>query len=499
MKSNIKKIFINSLLIGFFIVGFYACNKDQGNYVYNDINELSFESFDTVNGYSIFAGDSLKIYPKLIMTKDQDASVSDYSYEWSLHIVESLRTYDSVISTEKNLVAKIMFSPGNYFLQYKVTDKTTGVPFHIRTNLMVSTPVYEGYLILNDVDGQSRLDMLSYDNVNHVFAQYTNVLGKMESSLPSQGEPYQVLCINYPTHMGLYGIYLLTASGTNRLEEETFDWEPVNNIRYMMVGAIPEGFKVRRITAEMLYSRYPLLYLYSDESLYTHDPFNLPMFTYIPLNNYGNISQPFRVSPYVATNGNNAVMYDMDNRNFVTAAYRSKSVTEVSAALNYPTGYDLVYMERNYSNNVYAILQDPSTSKYYLLRFVIGKAQTYFEEITGTDFANATHYAISPDLGYLFYSVGGKLYEYDLSLKTSILMLDKVGEEITYLSFQNFYNRTGNTNYGNWAKLLTVGSYDGSNGTLELYSVPSVNGQIVRTNQWTGFGKIVSVAYRERY
>ncbi len=504
MKINIKKIFTNSLLLGFFIAAFYACDKDLGNYDYHDINEISFESFDTVNGYNVFTGDSLKIYPDLVMTKDQNASENDYLYEWSIHITESYNIYDSIISTEKNLKAKILLDPGNYFLQYKVTDKTTGVPFHIRTNLLVSTPVYEGYLVLNNVDGQSRLDMLSYNNTDHIFIQYTDVLEKMGSSLPPQGEPYQIQCIYYTRFLENYGIYLLTASGSNRLEEETFDWEPTYDIRYQMLGDIPADFRAEKISGTVLYGIFPLLYMYSDNNIYSHQPMNGHMFKYVPINNYGNISEPFKASPYLATNGNTAVMYDMDNQKFVTSSYQSVSVEEVPVALNYPTGYDLVYMERNYLGTVYAILQDPSTSKYYMLRFQIGAEQDYFKEITGTDFANATHYAVSPDLGYLFYSVGGKLYEYDLSLQTSIEMLDKGGEEITYLSFQNFLGRSSNTNYGNWAKLLTVGSYDssgtsGSNGTLGLYSVPPVNGQIVQTNQWTGFGKIISVSYRERY
>jgi hypothetical protein len=45
-----------------------------------------------------------------------------------------------------------------------------------------------------------------------------------------------------------------------------------------------------------------------------------------------------------------------------------------------------------------------------------------------------------------------------------------------------------------------VGSYDegNANGTLEQYSVVDANEPLVFKRSWTGFGKIVSVAFRER-
>jgi hypothetical protein len=502
-----KKILINSLVLGFFMACLSSCYKDLGNYTYHDINQISFTGIDTVNGYNALLGDSLKISPTLVMTKDQSPSLSNYSYAWSFHLTRTPGvTFDSIISTDKNLKTKITLKPGTYFLQYTVTDKATGVAFHVRTNLLVSTPIYEGYMVLNDVNGHSRLDMLSYNKTVNAFTQNTDVLAKVGSTVPMQGQPYQVLCMYYTrtryVSVKYYGIFLLNASGTNRVNEETFAYDPTYNIRNLMIGDVPANFSAQSLTGDAT-SGFPLFFMYSGGNMYSYTAQNGSAFKYLPLNIYHGSSIPFKVSPYVATDGNVAVMYNMDKRNFVTTVdVNSVEVTDVPVGLNYPTGLDLVYMERNYSTNTYAILKDPNTSKYYLLRFALGKAQDYYQEITGTDFANASHYAVSPDLGYLFYSVGGKLYEYDLSLKTSTLMLDKGQEQISYLSFQQFTNRVGT--YINWAKLLTVGSYNptgtaGSNGTLELYSVPPVNGQIVQTNKWTGLGKIVSVSYRERY
>lgn len=206
------------------------------------------------------------------------------------------------------------------------------------------------------------------------------------------------------------------------------------------------------------------------------------------------------------TNGAAGSFYDVDKKAFAqNASYNSVVLNAPASSLNYPSGYNLIYMDKDYNNNAFAILEDPATSDRYLMRFPIGGAQTYFQKITGTDIAQATHFASSPAFGYLFYSVGGKVYEYDLSLRTSILMIDKGASNITYLNFQHFFNRgtsTVNPKYSTWADYLNVVSYGSSetSGTFELYNIPPINGQLtlVPGCSWTGFGEIVSVSYRER-
>jgi hypothetical protein len=123
--------------------------------------------------------------------------------------------------------------------------------------------------------------------------------------------------------------------------------------------------------------------------------------------------------------------------------------------------------------------------------------------MTAPDIDKATHFASSPELGYLFYSVGGKLYEYDPFLQQSFLMLDKGSEEITYIAFQKFFNPNYYDKYTEFGNLLTVGTQnpagsEGSNGTLTQYTVPPINKPLQVKNTFTGFGRIVSVSYRER-
>ena len=82
-------------------------------------------------------------------------------------------------------------------------------------------------------------------------------------------------------------------------------------------------------------------------------------------------------------------------------------------------------------------------------------------------------------------------------------MIDKGASPVTYLAFQQFSPNRSPATYGQWLRWLTVGYSDpagteGSNGTLEQYSVPDANEPLVLQKKWTGFGKITSVSYRER-
>ena len=514
-----NKILIRSFYMLTIVALIASCAKDKGNYTYNEINKVNIGNFDTLNGYQVLFGEVLSISPELKMT--QNSSPDNFSYEWSLRLpgvqgVNGKPARDSILSTDQNFNEKVELAPGSYVLQYKVTDKITDIRFQQRTNLTVTTDVYEGFLVLSDVNNQSRLDMISAKkNAADSLVQYIDVVSKMGSTLPMTGKPYQVNCMLW-TRSNIdplnYGIFVLNGAGTNRIHQETFAFAPTMNIRYQMLGNVPADFAAERISGKFSGNVTISYLMYANGNMYTYSTSSGYIFKYEPVNIYTINSTPFHASKYAVTNGNQSMIYDMDGRNFALLnTFSNATVTKVPDNFGYPTGYDLLYMEKDYNNVVCAILKDPATSKKYVLRVRLNAAFNanngdYFKEITGTDIDNATCFAMSPELGYLFYGAGGKVYEYDASLQSSILMVDRGADEVTYLDFQFFYNALAakaNPNYRNWRNWLVVGSYNpagpaGNNGTLKLFSVPPVNGQLVEKISFSGFGKIVSVSYRER-
>ncbi|SEW35032.1 PKD-like family lipoprotein [Chitinophaga arvensicola] len=509
-----NKLFKYTGILAIIILFLSSCYKDIGNYSYHDINNVQLGNIDTANGYTVFFNDTLKVTPDIRSTQNVTAEDA-YTYLWSYHKSSSVSTIDdSLLATTRNLAAKVTMPPGNYVLMYKVTDKKTGVMVHMKTTLTVSTEVYEGFMVLSDVNNQSRMDMLSYVKKTNTFNQYTDVFNRVNSTVPMNGTPYQVLCMPYVgsnVAAQNYGIFVLNAAGTNRVNQETFAWNNTYNIRYLVVGNIPSNLVATRLTGITTGAYSYLIYMYGpDKNMYSYSTNAGYAFRYSPVNVYETAGTPFRVSPYVATDGTSSLLYNMDKKTFVTVSNPSAvTVTDAIPALGYPTGLDLLYMECIYyaeagiKPNTYAVLKDPATQKVYLLNFLMRQAQTYYQEMTATDIGQATNFAASPDHNYIFYSVGGKLYEYDMYLKKSILMADYGNSLITHLSFPHISSRYGKPNYITWSKSLLVGSYDpagakDSNGKLELFTISDINAPLVKTNSWTGFGKIVSVGYRDR-
>ncbi len=279
---------MNKLIIYIVLVASAAClgscYKDLGNYDYHAINEVTISGIDTVNGYTASFGDTLLINP--VVTGSQDPTgTHKYSYQWSFF--DQIKG-DQIISTNKTLNIRITQVPGSYTLQYKVTDSATGVLFHTRTTVLVKTDVYEGYLVMNEVAGNTRLDMLSYDVVAGKFTQYTDVLKKMGSSLPPQGQPYKVVCTRTSTAFNYsdstYGIYVITASGTNRINSETFDWRPTYNIRYEVAGNIPQDFKADNMVADPAFY-FITIFMVSYNNVYLRSG-GVPLYN-LPLNKTG--------------------------------------------------------------------------------------------------------------------------------------------------------------------------------------------------------------------
>lgn len=487
-----------------------ACNKDLGNYEYTEINKMGFSGIDSVS--EVVAGEVLRITPEIIHTSI--ARENNLAYEWSTLIADlGLADYEwtdrEVLSNERNLDVPINLSPGSYYLYYTVTDTETGLFHREQSRLEVTSDVYEGYLVLSDVGGKPRLDMLSYKVSDESMQLYVDILKRMGSPLVLEGEPLKVYC--YPYLGNPYGIYIMTSESTDRVHPENFDYQINYNLSYDFLVGVNE-----RVVAQNMVGTPNLIpgmtWVYADGNVYNAwRSFITQMFAN-PINAYRG-GTTFRVSPYIAGELNSfspsVVMFNEEKQTFVKCQTNGSTSTDMytdNPLFNYQVGMDLKYMEWNYGGSVHAILHDTANNKYYLARFTIAGVQSYWGEITADDFDQASHFAFSPQLGYLFYSVGDKLYEYDPSLNTSILMLDKQGKEITFLNFNYFFRRNiaaKRSTYGVWENWLNVGSNDPTklsdqSGTLEMFSVPPSNGMLVKENSIDGFGKIVSISYRER-
>lgn len=457
-----------------------GCYKDKGNYTYHELNAVTISGIDS--SYSLLQGSRLQIKPVLAFTKDASGDTSKYSYEW-LAIAKVGSTpigdrYD--LATTRNLDVNITLPPSkDYAMYYRVTDKATGVTFKYVFNLTVSIVISKGLLILSDVNGKARLDMLSEYPTK--YTMYTDVLGMLGSTVPHDGASVEVAVVST-------GYYISTTAGTHKLNTNTFGWLPTYNISYEFQSKMPEN-----MVAQRLMTTFGGTLCYADGNLYVYNQAYQVRYN-LPVNYLSTSKEYFKISRHIAYNNRNMIpiiLYDETNHRFIRYSPPNSECTLMpdGTVFNYqdPTK-DLLYMTWNtYSNGMlFALLKDRATKKVYLARVNVSAdvlRQNSYDEMIATDIDKATQMAVDPVNGYIFYSVGGKLYEYDPSLKSARLMLDRPGSEITMLN--------------NASDGLVVGFYQLSGpaetgGSWEKYTVPPVNGPLQLKESYQGFGRIVS-------
>ncbi|MFV0505744.1 MAG: PKD-like family lipoprotein [Bacteroidales bacterium] len=487
----------------------FSCSQDLGNYDYHDINEVSI-SFDSPS-YSVMQGMPIKIVPKLSFSMDETGDTANYSYEWMTHRYIATNDQYAIISTERNLdLQKPSIANGSYTVYYKVTDNNTGITWTNNFSLKISSPIYEGWLALCNNGGKSRLDMVS--KINGKDTVINDVLTSVGANIPDKyinAAPFEIQA--HSSGKGFYGIYLITEGGCTRVDEESFMWDETYDIINEFDVQPANNFLSNHISYVNSYS----MYLHDTSgNIYYYGRMASTNYS-MPINTL-NLLDYFKVSKYVCGNtwsANPSFLYDETNQRFLKhytdmmQSSKCQEITNGDVLTSWNTAKDLVYMDKqggNRDGTITAILKDPRSNKFYVLRFA-GAAtpkQTKYEELDINNFQGIfnfdqiEHYAVHNSLPYLFYSIGGKVYEYDMELKQSFLMLELANKEITILDFadQAYLNE--------YYDKLQVCSYDksagGNSGIMEFYSVGQVNGPLTSIEKHQGLGRIVSTDYRTR-
>lgn len=484
----------------------YACKKDPGNYVYTNVNEAVVSELDTF--YSVNQGDVLKISPKVAFSKDQVGDQQNYKYAW-LRIKRA--GYNSgipkVMDSTINFNVKMNENLGVYDYAFRVTDKKTGVWKETPFKIFVTNKTFEGWYILSEIAGkQSRLDMLSYKEGTKKYEFIPDVLAASKSTLKLKGAPSFVTFFNTNAVPIINGTQDALVVGTTEMATflgvDTLEYKPAYDFSVFVQNktnvAIGAGSKLE--------ARPLRAFLLSNGNVYTQ-LYN-PLY---PINQMstGDVT-PFKAAPFFS-GWNAAILFNETLSEFVWyPGNDAKACQKIENETLFKNKIDknLLFMKLATYNGgeTFAILKDKTGDKVYLARFTVGK-QNYFAEITNTPIAQAENFEVSDDFGYIFYNVGGKVYEYDFNVNVNKQMADYGSRKISLLKFQ--YVNVGLVQYGTFkqryqdiTKRLAVGSYDESNlntsGTLDLYSIPPINGQLVKEESFSGMGKIVSTTYRSR-
>ncbi len=410
-----NRIYRKVLKAGFFFLApylFFSCAEDEGNYDYNEVNQLIISGIE--NRYEVEQFSDINISPTV--TGSQSFNESDYSYMWFIYRYNSKEKPDTV-SYEKNLNVEIAKAPAtNYALVFQATENATGRTTYKKSDLSVVNTYSKGLAILSDVEGMAQVSFInSLENVTENAFEAVNgrplghgpigiwLVGRNSNSdqLIVISTEDSVLCCNnidFSYAMDFKDLFFFPSS-PGRLEGIHHGVYPYNEY------AVVDGRVFKRS-----------IYVWSDATN------TLPKFTtYFPAAG--------RVAPFNFYNDNvGGYFYDVDNKCFVYENYSSLETLSYGYGNEYwdacDVGMDMVWGEVvlvDGQSLVRSVMRD-TDGKCYLLwgiknyDFDIETYDSWYyivpsgkREITG-DMAKAELFAISSvDANYLYYAVGNKI------------------------------------------------------------------------------------------
>lgn len=504
-----------------------GCYKDLGNYDYDEINRIQFGGFPTELQYAYSNVDTLRVSPTISGSLAKD-DLSHYFLKWQAVVksgsVDNKTTFD-LDSNTLNLEYFVRLPEAEYTVYLLVRDLETNVTWRQGFDLKVTSAMNEGWLILSDVEGYCRLDMVSTSTreeeiVRNIWEYSPLSYRKGPRALAHWADMYAVA--------GAHPVYLLTDEGAVKLHPDDFSYDYLNEVMYEF-GKWDENF-----VPTCMRGNYSNVWRFcvGKNGIYAKDEMTSGAIYGIRLNKLEGENEYFGVAPAIGMSADpysyqpSVLMYDTTNRRFVQMAANLQSMrmpTAPETYFPYRTGKRFVYMTGTLHNGgeIFTILKDDA-GKCWLYGLKAGnfaelsQVKEHYLQLDIPDIEKATAFAVHPVLYYLFYAVGDKIYQYDItSGRSRVLPVTLAdgrvvdhwdGETISMLKFNVFvlgtYSKPGGS--VDMQYRLIVGSEKTSKteslgGRVRMLNIAtSLDASASVYRDYDGFGKVVDVVYRER-
>ena len=447
----------------------FACSKDDQLFKYDQINDIKVT--DAVTSFTVPQLDSLIITPKLVETISGDS----FTYSWTIDA--------KTIATSKNLRLKVTLSPGTYQVIFKATSNKNGIYTGQRYTITVTGVYPDGWYVVNSKDGKGKVSLIRTDDV--IFDNPMEVANN--KTYP--GKPLALY------NFGKGGFfYYFTDQNVYRFNMN--DWLDLGDKSTILPNtATPLPFKTT--PAFIMNTSKFEQYIVADGSLYvglsgTNSENTKPFTQRIP-GNYDLFSGVF------PANFNLTYFYDNTTMRFMqmgilTRVLNFSPATKTGSFDMANVGKKMVAYDRGTSTlfeegiEWYFIMED-NAGRY--LMSLTGDSDNTFpgvnqQMLNSPEIGSANNFATSSILKQLYYTVGNKVYLYDMLAKSARLIY----------TFPTGYVIKDIEMLRSTSKQLVIGVNNGAAGEVYYFSI---NGQGEFTNgtfakKFTGFGEIVQVA-----
>ena len=172
---------INPIILFLFVFSFCSCFDDKGNYDYHEVAEITIENIPEVVEV-LGNSDHIVVNPKVISSLEGEIGGDNTNFKFNYKIEKKLggvlvsgqHWVDLNPSGSLDLDTLAAFAADTYIAWFSVTDKRSGVQTSKTFDIKVSSPTYEGWMVLCD-EGENervRMDMISVISAERVIPAY---------------------------------------------------------------------------------------------------------------------------------------------------------------------------------------------------------------------------------------------------------------------------------------------------------------------------------------
>ncbi|MBQ9362102.1 MAG: hypothetical protein IJT97_01645 [Bacteroidaceae bacterium] len=539
------------LLIPLLVVS--SCYKDEGNYSYSELNEITADMTETGGVFAVDRYDTLRINPVLQFSQG-DIPESDLAYKWEIYLDDwaNSEAQSTVLSTEKNLCVQITKpeSLTPYAVVLNVTNKQNNTTYRFKYSLSVQPSIMSGLLVLQDDAGTCRLDYFASTHAEPTFA-YTHHIPHVYASANGthlQGTPRGVsfsLVTKSSYEPQVKRIYLWTDQEVALLDAADFTRLYSNNELFMVQ---PEKIDVQNILRSGISSYQTIMINGTDaHALNQQTSMSYGYQFSRPLKPNSTLTGDIRLSKYIyepddfgSWTGFEAILYDEAGQRFVKVDYgvnnnsdlkafeqqtdKTKAIFDVNNI-----GQTLQWMGKGNAGQGFSVFTDGETRSIYRTRFNIWSTtsisgnegedvevnpQVYniaiakYSLSSVTEGDDAKYFDLNRYANTMLYASSRNIYVYDFASKKATLINDEFpeDEEITAIRIYNVEHYTANLTDIS-GTLLYVATWDGTEGkiyefplnrtTNRLNNRTAASGNLKEPYEvFTGFAKVVDMCVK---
>lgn len=448
----------------------FACSKDDQRFKYAQINDIQIA--DATTSFTVAQRDSLIITPTLIETMPGGDS---FTYSWTID--------SEVIADSKNLRLQVTLSPGTYTVIYKVKSNINDV-YTLQRYVITVTGIYpDGWYVVNSKDGKGKVSLIRSDDV--VFDNPMEVANNKTYS----GEPLALY------NFGKGGFfYYFTDQNVYRFNMN--DWLELGD-KSTILPHLATQLPFKSAPVFILNTSKFDQFIVADGGLYagisgsTSDDIK-PFSQRIP--------GDYDLFPGVFPNTYNLTyFYNNANMRFMRMGIFSRILEDAPQTTG---SFDMANVGRKmiaYDRGISTLFEE-EIEWYFIMeddndRYLMSLTYDAFgntlpgvnqEMANSPEIGSATNFATSSILKQLYYTVGNRVYLYDMLAKSARLIY----------TFPAGYVIKDIEMLRSSSKQLVIGVNNGAAGEVYYFSI---NGQGEFSNstyekKFTGFGEIVQIA-----